>query len=221
METTGFLCPRFKSLVLIISVLFMGNMVFAQVTEPACAGQIYSNPANGGEVAWLNASAARCDDNSSRAYVDLFVGENKSQFLHFTDFALGVPANARITGLEVVVIRKSDRSDVVVDRSIQLVLNGRLLGENQSQEDRWEDVWTGAFFGGKDNRWGYPLTPAVVNDPGFGVVVDVACSGSARAEIDEVLISVHYRYTNQPQMHQTAILNYHSCTPVVPAALGM
>ncbi len=196
--------------------------VQAQSDGPQCARSIYSTASNGGAVGWSNAGSAHCDDNATHAFVDLFLGESHSQYLKFEDFGLDVPMDSRVTGIEVVVVRKSDRSSGISDRTVQLVFGNRLMGQNLAQGDAWEDVWTGAFFGGSRSDWGCRLTPAMVNDPRFGVVLDVAATGSARAEIDEVQVTVHYSAPSRLTVFPTAKVTPHTCTPTpTPAVLGM
>lgn len=197
---------------LVLNALFLA----AQTAGPHCASIITNNGSNGGEATWENTHLAACDDNGSRAISDLIYGERYSEYLHFSGFELDVPEGAEITGIEVVMIRRSDRPQTVFDRTVRLVKNGQVLGKNLASPEGWDLEWTAAFYGGEQTLWGTDWTSYDVMKSGFGVVVDVKGKSYSRAEIDEVLVSVYYK-----EHSPTAGTAVRRTCQSFPAALGI
>lgn len=214
MNSTG----RFFSKSFPLLVAFSLNVLFlaAQSAGPHCAGTITNNGENGGEAVWENTHLATCDDNASRAISDLIYGDRYSKYLHFSGFDLAIPHGSEVTGIEVVVIRRSDRSQTVFDNTVKLVKNGRVTGENMASPEGWDLEWTASFYGGAESLWGSSWTAMDIEKQGFGVVVDVSGKSYSRAEIDEVLVTVYYR-----EDAQAANVGVGRSCQTLPAALGM
>ena len=214
MKSTG----RFFSKSFPLLVAFTLNVLFlaAQTAGPHCARTITTSGDNGGEAAWENSHLAACDDNASRAISDLIYGDRHTESLHFSGFDLAIPDNAVVTGIEVVMIRRSDRPQTVADKTVQLVLNGRTLGENMASSEGWDMEWTAAFYGGPEELWGHDWTAWDIKKDGFGVVIDVSGKSYSRAEIDELLVTVNYR-----EGSSSASGSVGKACQTLPAALGM
>ena len=108
------------------------------------------------------------------------------------------------------LIRRSDRPEVVVDKTVQLTHGRRLLGSNLAQPLVWDADWIGAFYGNEQTNWGTDLSPELLNDPQFGVRVAVRSrDGVARADIDELRLTVYYEVGYE---HSSILSPGHSCT---------
>lgn len=184
-----------RSLLVLLVVLLPLLSVQAQMKAegPFCGQQFFSDLSNGGQIDWGNALMARCDEDASRAYTAPARQGFYSHFLHINGFGFSIPDNAEISGIEVVVIRKANRKNALKDRTVRLVHNGQVIGENMASPDRWEDDWTAVFYGGKNELWGKKWSARDLNRSDFGIAIDVEYEGEeARAEIDEVLITIHF-----------------------------
>jgi hypothetical protein len=86
----------------------------------------------------------------------------------------------------------------VKDYSVELV-SGSTVSENFALNGSWSDTETGMAYGSDEESWNTNWTPAMLNDPSFGV--RIACrlkSGGGTpsvlsAEIDQVQVVAHYR----------------------------
>lgn len=159
---------------------------------------------------------ALCDDNSSRCISELIYDDRYTQQLRFTGFGVDLPADATVTGIEVVVIRRSDRSETIQDRTLRLLKRGVPAGHNLASDEGWDNEWTGAYYGGEGDLWGVQWTPADFDSEGFGLVIDVSGKSYSRAEIDEVSITIYYK-----EGTQMAGLGLKRACQSLPAALGI
>lgn len=165
----------------------------AQNSGPFCANRIYNSSENGSTKSWYDPGLARCDDDASYATTDLLNNGQISSYIIFENFGLSVPQEATVEGIEVVVIRRSHQAARLADRSVRLIRNGRMVGQDQRSSEPWDKNWEAAYYGGEDHTWGTAWAPTLVNSPNFGVAISVEqLGGSSRAEIDEVLVTVYY-----------------------------
>lgn len=176
----------------LFSIVSFPPSLLAQAEISACPQHIFSPPSLEGGV-WRQPEAARCDDNTWNSAVSLSPQAEVSDVLHFEDFQLDIPQEAQIKGIEVVVIRRIQGSGTVKDHTISLIRNGRQVGNNLATAPVWDQEWTAAFYGGKDQLWGSAWSPALLNNPHFGIGIAASqVAGTTEAEIDEVNITVHY-----------------------------
>lgn len=182
---------------LLFGLLLSSNTMLAQrfASGPHGSHHISSASANSQVATWENIEAAANDDNSNAARSGKLESGQSSQQLVFQNFNLSIPPQATVTGIEVVVIRKATLREGVRDKRIQLLRKEVPTGQNLHFAEPWDNQWTAAFYGGDQNLWGSKWTPADLNDPGFGIVVEVQGSQpGAQAELDEVNITVHYAF---------------------------
>ena len=186
---------KFALTMFCFGMLSQSNLLHAQANAagPICGKAFLSEPGPG--MYWSEAANVRCDDNEDRAYAAPLTKGQFTQVLKVTDFGFALPADASVEGIEVVIIRKGDVSDGVVDRSVMLLHNGVAGGSNLRSRDLWEDSWTAAYYGDEHEDWDHPWTVKDVNSAGFGVAISVQGEGViARPQIDEVLVTVHFSY---------------------------
>jgi hypothetical protein len=165
---------------------------------PFCGRTYLSSAANHGSLFWVNASGARCDEDDARTATDRIGKDQYTQYLQISDFSFDIPRDARITGIEVVVIRRADQPDAIHDRSVRLVRGDVVAGKNNAVAEPWDSEWTAVYYGGENDQWGQQWTPADLNRPDFGIVVDVQFgTAAAQPQIDEVLVTVHYAPRNK------------------------
>ena len=168
---------------------------FAQAKSqgPFC-GKIYSSDAsNNGALYWVNAAGARCDEDATRAATDRIRQGQHSQYLRISDFGFDIPRDARISGIEVVVIRRSDHQGSLRDKSVRLVRNGVVTGSNKAVPEMWDSEWTAVYYGSETDKWGGNWTPYELNRRDFGIVLDVTfAADEGQPQVDEVVVTVHY-----------------------------
>jgi hypothetical protein len=156
-------------------------------TSPAKTGATAT--ALSGKNGWSNPDNARVSDGLS-ASATL---NDDSTALVITGFGLAIPASAEIQGVTVRVLHRA-ASGVITDESFNLTGTGLSQGINHRMA-AWPTTFTNDVYGGPTDLWGQALTPAVVNDPSFGVSLR-ANSGSAAktniAEVDAITIEITY-----------------------------
>lgn len=172
------------------------GMVRAQSESqgPFCGRTYLSDASNQGSLFWVNASSARCDEDATRTATDPIAKGQHTQYLQISNFGFSIPRDARITGIEVVVIRRADQPDAIRDRTVRLLRRGEVSGRNRADSELWDSEWTAAYYGDENDQWSNEWTPAELNRPDFGIVLDVGFGeSSAQPQIDEVLVTVHYQ----------------------------
>ena len=81
-------------------------------------------------------------------------------------------------------------TDVVIDRSIQLIVGGSIVGDNKSEGATWatSDTDTYVSFGGVADLWGNVLNESLVESSDFGVAI--------RAEDESAVTTEYLKFTN-------------------------
>jgi hypothetical protein len=97
---------------------------------------------------------------------------DKTVALTFTNFGFtNVPNN--INGIEMQL--DVDRRGRISDSEIFLVYNNEIIGSNQTNYDQDAESHLINFnkniYGGTENMWGATITPEMLQDPSFGVLV--------------------------------------------------
>lgn len=97
---------------------------------------------------------------------------NKTTMLTFTNYGFAnVPDN--ITGIELQFI--IDRSGRISDSDVYLCYNGQPIGINKTNYDQDEGGhlinFNKLLYGGALDLWGAELTPEILQDPSFGVMI--------------------------------------------------
>jgi hypothetical protein len=205
METIGRYFAKYACWAIILLGVVLSNPVAAQsVSEgPFCGKNFISEGTTG--YYWSESGMARCDDDESRTYTTPLAKGQVTQTLKITNFGFRIPANGQIDGIEVVVIRRSDVAEGIIDKSVKLLKNNLAVGNNLLTQDVWDNNWTAAYYGDDQEQWGQTWSANEVNSAGFGVAFEAQCMGkTARPEVDEVLVTVHFTVgSGQAQYHKT------------------
>jgi hypothetical protein len=105
-----------------------------------------------------------------------------SETLQFAGCGFNVPANATITGV-AVSYQGSDGASFgagATNTITQLIQSGALIGVNRAYGFPFnQGGYLTLAFGSASDVWGVALTPAIINDPTFGVGVQVGNSGGS------------------------------------------
>jgi hypothetical protein len=108
-------------------------------------------------------------------------------------FGLALPAAAVIKGVEFR-IRRSSAQGSVVDDLVRLVNDGAEIGTSRTL-GFWQTVEQTVSYGGPTDTWQWPISPATVNSPTFGVRVRARLPSSGTlqdARLEAVQLRVHY-----------------------------
>ncbi len=115
-----------------------------------------------------------------------------THFLTATNFTLGVPDEATITGIMVKIERHaSDNAgdDYVTDNQVRLT-TGTDTSTDSSKTGHWPTADAIATYGG--DLWGMELTSDDINNSAFGVVLSADVNFNVTAFVDAISISVSY-----------------------------
>ena len=151
----------------------------------------------GGE--WNNPSSALVADN---IYSDVSLQQSGfcfqtscyySRALMLSGYMFNLPANAAVTGVEAHLTLNSTLADAITD-TLRLMISGQPMGQSLNTGLAWPDTTVTLVVGGPNQLWGANLTPADVNDPGFGVLLQAVNNKSvpAQARMDAILLKIYY-----------------------------
>jgi hypothetical protein len=90
----------------------------------------------------------------------------RSNYLHFYKTGINIPANALITGVEVYHRRGACNGGSFMVDTLELFVAGNVLGQLKRDTS---SVFETDTLGGPMDTWNAVLTPAIVNDPSFGI----------------------------------------------------
>lgn len=152
---------------------------------------------DGGNTDWSGPGDVGASDDQYARCVDLPDGRS-SKLLIATDFGFAIPAGATIDGVTVVIERKTDAAETIVDEVVSLTLDGASLsGENKANVvEHWvagED--RSASYGSNSDNWQLGLSPEAVNNEAFGVALKVQNNGGAgpdTARVDNIRVAIDY-----------------------------
>lgn len=160
---------------------------------PTCGKQFVSEPGAG--YTWSEVTNAKCDDDESRAHSAPLTRGQYTQVLKISNFGFSIPADARIEGIEVVLIRKADVADAIVDKAVQLMRDNVQVGADLRLSSRWDETWTAVYYGDGVEDWDHAWSVHEINSAGFGVAISAMNLGAiATPQVDEVLVTVHFTY---------------------------
>ena len=121
-------------------------------------------------------------------------GRYSSTGLEVTGFGLNIPSGAVVHGLRVHVVKRQNSGDEVSDILVSLLVQGASVGINHAKPELWPTAYTDTAYGDETDQWGVELTPELLNDPDFGVVlvVDFSYSGffGDDAYVDNIWLEV-------------------------------
>jgi hypothetical protein len=132
------------------------------------------NDAAVGTVAWNAPGNAQGAINGTYSITNSagMPGAWQANYLKATNFGFAIPGAETIVGV-VVGIQRRRSGPSTWDTFVQLVVGGVVSGANRSVGALWPGFSAPALdvFGGAADTWGLALTPAIVNNVGFGCAV--------------------------------------------------
>ena len=151
--------------------------------------------------AWVNPTNVFSDDGTETTITAAtYDTPDISQQLVMSGFGFSIPGTATIDGI-VVEIDRRNSAGAASDNRVQLRnASGTLVGTNKAATTTdWPTTTAVASYGSASDTWTASPTPAMVNDPDFGVVLSVqADAANTDIQVDFVRVTVHYTDTTPP-----------------------
>ena len=127
-------------------------------------------------------------------------GQYYSTTLKLSQFGFNVPQGAIVKGIKVNFGGKRSGNGTLKEYGIRLVTSSTQSANMAGKGFNALNVWAKAAtdkkwsYGYEDQLWGVNWNAAMVNDPSFGVTIDLInfSSQSVKAELDAVTIEVFY-----------------------------
>lgn len=182
--------------------LFMTHHVSAQCSSIEATGTGANNNCTDAN-SWSNPTRIVSSNDSWATTNDY--SSNLSDCLHASNFEFDIPSNAKIVGVEVKIERhfsyggSNGNQREVRDYDVRLLnASGTTVGNNLANiNDDWpltNDAVTA--YGSSSNLWGATLTPAIINDPDFGLRLQVqrvnGNQGNPTARVDFIEMTVYF-----------------------------
>ena len=114
---------------------------------------------------------------------------NVSNQLYFYDLDFSVPGNATITGVEVAHKHGGCNSGSYTIDSLFLAYNGSIVSTAKRDS---ASAFTTNINGGTFDLWAANLTPAMVNDNSFGIILQSYTTGICTFVQSDLEVKVHY-----------------------------
>lgn len=152
------------------------------------------------ELAWSNVDNIKVAEGTPAYASCCFAGsgaQDASHRLKATNMGFNIPTDATIDGVKVEVMQYCDSPSVLfVEYQAHLLKAGSVTGSNKATYTDLPVSPTLRTYGGESDLWGATLSPADVNDAGFGFAYQVQIPmenyDSFYAYVDYVRITVYY-----------------------------
>lgn len=138
--------------------------------------------------------------SSATALIDLLSSE--TDYLQATDFGFSIPTAASICGIELNVLKRTDRNflnlSYVTDNDVRLIKGGTLtpISSNQAETSKWPTTDTYSIYGDGNYLWGTSWSPSDINNSNFGISFSAKINDLAsllpKVEINYISITVYY-----------------------------
>lgn len=187
-----------KELLFFTGFIFLSFQGNSQTTVERTANEVISV---GNYIEWYDPHNGEVVDG-----IPIFTevcSHEPSNDLILTEFEFDIPATAVIEGIELILVKSSSSVNEISDQTISLYLNNNTIGENKADTAFWSNTFTSINYGDTADLWNTTLSPADINDSGFGVLInttpaEVYCQN---AFIDFVKLSVTYTDTMGANVH--------------------
>lgn len=149
----------------------------------------------GGTYNWSNTGNVVSSNNS---YATATTGGSGGAFSYqfkSTNHGFTIPDGANIIGITSKMEIKNSSDGIVTEWFVYLVKDGTVVGSNKSDGAVWPVTDTIKTYGGASDLWGTIWTADDINDPDFGLMIQVFLanfSGAPIAQIDHIQLNVAY-----------------------------
>ena len=115
---------------------------------------------------------------------------NVSNQLYFYDLDFNIPASATITGIEVTHEHGGCNLGSYTIDSLYLAYNGNII--SSAKRDSASSALTTNISGNPSDMWSAALTPAIVNDNSFGIILQSYTTGICTFAQTDLQIEIFY-----------------------------
>lgn len=160
------------------------------------------------DTGWLNATAATnvgsgeswtdpeavYTSNDDYALSDIFP-ENSAKILRVTGFNPQLPANAADIRLEVLIEKRGEVADKLLDSMVSYYNGSSEIGDNKASPTPWPTSDLVTYYGGPEDDWNAVITAAQANSIASGIQIQVFNEGKSfrrQARIDHVSLRYFY-----------------------------
>ncbi len=182
-----------KSLILLLGFLTTWNFGFSQgfvtadpdsvyVPCPSCSGAQWSNGNPPSAITGYPFSIA-----TIIGAPDLLTKE-----IQFRDYDMGIPANAIVTGCEVIITHNFGGGTAIMDSIVKLTINGIPMGSNKAFFSNWIPFTDTVTYGSSTDTWGLNLTPSMVNNNQLGISFKAFGPSIVTAMLTNVQLRIYY-----------------------------
>lgn len=164
-------------------------------TAPTVAGSVSTATRGGASADWTGPSNAKVSDNTyaTNAMTAIIT---PTYYLLANLFGFSIPAGSTINNVAFSIERKATGSSGFQDSTVHMLLAGSPQANNKANLGvDWPNTDTVVIYTGDPQTfWGCPspLTPADVNDTGFGVRLSVASTVTGTVSVDSISCTVSY-----------------------------
>jgi hypothetical protein len=170
-----------------------GGLTATSATYPTAATNNSTGDEN--DDAWVAPTNVGADDGTEATITaSTFDSPDISQQLVMSGFGFSVPGTATINGLMLEIDRRNS-AGAASDNRVQLRDDGgTLVGNNNADTATdWPASLSIVTYGSATTLWGVALTPTMVNDSDFGVVLSAqADAANTDIQVDFVRMTIYY-----------------------------
>jgi len=144
-----------------------------------------------GKTAWVNPTNIQASDDT---YATCTTNYSYSDYLDGDNLSFAIPTTSTITGIEVIIHRKTSSVNQAYDRIVKLLKAGAVAGDNKAPLDAgWPATEATATYGSSTDLWGTSWAPTDINHADFGIRLQIEGRGSGSvASVDYITINVYY-----------------------------
>jgi hypothetical protein len=169
------------------------ELVSGDIFDPA--GPVYAglsvDTGSGGTVAWADPGNAEGAPDGEFATVNLVLGGDVSNFMLVNDYSISFDPAGSVAGVTATIWLYALTTNQTV--TVQLSYLGSPIGTAKTFSPASAGGEIQKSLGGTSDLWGASLTPAIVNDPSFGVTIqsDNTSAFPNGLEVDAIQIAVN------------------------------
>jgi hypothetical protein len=165
---------------------------------PSSSGPKYPTAVaqTGSNDAWANLTNLETPNGMS-ATCSVPVG-TVSNVVNVSNFGFSIPGGATIVGVKAELGRYASFASAITEMDVYLLKAGVASGLNRASSGFWPSSLSNETAGGSSDLWGNALSPADVNNAGFGLTFQVenTAFGIVTAYVDYVRLTVYYTTTS-------------------------
>lgn len=172
---------------------------------PLFPGTVTTAVGAAGAEDWVTPNNIKVDDGTEAQIIAAtFDSPDQSFELTAANFGFTVPTGATIDGLVVEIDRRCFAGSAQ-DNNV-VVVHQFGVSSDKATATAWPATLAVASYGSAADVWGLTATPAMVNDPAFGVtLVALATAVNTDIAVDFIRMTVHYTPAGAAVLTGTAV----------------